>query len=75
VLSRRLVRVLGFASAIILFIFVILIYLCEDIIIGLFTHDEEVISMLDSVFDVTLLFLTIDGFQGYLQGPIRGLGL
>ena len=44
-------------------------------IVTLFVTDEVVVAMTVPVILLTAFNMIFDGMQGYLQGPIRGLGL
>ena len=53
----------------------ILTILLRRWIVGIFTHDDELVSVTSKVLIVIGLGFILDGIQGVAQGPIRALGL
>ena len=73
-LAKRMIKVNGiFVSAI--FVLLLMTTIClKNQIVDFLTDDEEVATMVKGVIIVVFAFQLPDHLQGFLQGPIRGLG-
>ena len=68
-------RVITFTTSAVIIFLSFLTYLARHHIADLFTDDPELAALTSKVLIVAAIVYLFDGSQGFLQGPIRALGL
>ena len=74
-LAKRFFNMINVFTFICIAIMCITVGLARHQIAAIFTEDEEVRRVTTNVLILLASFFIFDGMQGYLQGPIRAMGL
>ena len=74
-LAKRFFSMINKIITVAVLIISVVTFLAREQIAACFTGDPEVREMSERLIMVTAFMIIFDGAQGYLQGPIRALGL
>ena len=74
-LAKRLFKLISCVTEFVILLMAAMTFCFRDQIVACFTDDKELAQLTSQIIIIAAYLFPLDGTQGYLQGPIRALGL